>query len=47
MEPKPAENDTTTRIRQGVTGHNVRVVLLVGTIGAAIGLTAAYFVFFG
>ena len=31
--------------RQGVIGHNVRYVLLFGTLGAAIGLAliAAYF----
>ena len=27
--------------RQGVTGHNVRYVLLFGTAGAIIGLTGA------
>ena len=31
-------------VRQGVTGHNVRYVLLFGLLGAVFGLAAAAFV---
>ena len=36
---------TTTEAREGVTGHNVRYVLLVGT-GAVIVLFAALWLFY-
>lgn len=29
--------------RQGVTGHNVRYVLIVSTVGAIVALTLAYY----
>jgi hypothetical protein len=32
--------------RQGVTGHNVRYVLIGGLAGAVIGLTIVYLVYF-
>jgi hypothetical protein len=35
-----------TAARQGVTGHNVRYVLIISTIGAIIALTIVYFVTF-
>jgi hypothetical protein len=38
--------ETATEARQGVTGHNVRYVLLFGTVGAFVALFAAYFAFF-
>jgi hypothetical protein len=31
---------------QGVTGHNVRIVLTIGTIGALVAIFIAYFAFF-
>jgi hypothetical protein len=34
------------KARQGVMGHNVRYVLLFGTIGAVAALVLAYFLFF-
>ena len=35
--------DQTNRLRQGVTGHNVRAVLAIGAVGAIIALALAYF----
>jgi hypothetical protein len=32
-----------TAARQGVTGHNVRYVLIVSTVSAIVALTFAYF----
>jgi len=32
-----------TAARQGVTGHNVRYVLIVRTVGAIVALTLAYY----
>ena len=32
-----------TEARQGVTGHNVRYVLIISTVGAIVALTIAYF----
>ena len=37
---------TATEARQGVTGHNVRYVLVVSTIAAFVALMAIYFAFF-
>jgi hypothetical protein len=34
-----------TEASQGVKGHNVRVVLVIGTIGAAIAIGLAYLLF--
>jgi hypothetical protein len=33
--------------RQGVTGHNVRYVLVYGLAAAVVALAAIYFVYFG
>ena len=41
--PRPIK--TTTEARQGVTGHNVRTVLIVGT-GAAIAILALLWLFY-
>ena len=35
-----------TAARQGVTGHNVRYVLIISTVGAIVALTIAYFFVF-
>jgi len=35
-----------TAARQGVTGHNVRYVLIVSTVSAIIALTVVYLYFF-
>jgi hypothetical protein len=35
-----------TEARAGVTGHNVRYVLVFGTLGAAIAFMAVYLCFF-
>jgi hypothetical protein len=35
-----------TKASQGTKGHNVRYVLLAGTVGAVIALALAYFAFF-
>jgi hypothetical protein len=32
-----------TEARQGVTGHNVRYVLIISTVCAVVALTLAYF----
>jgi hypothetical protein len=32
-----------TEARQGVTGHNVRYVLIISTVCAVVALTIAYF----
>jgi hypothetical protein len=37
---------TPTRARAGVTGHNVRYVLLWGTVGAVVAFTIVCFGFF-
>jgi hypothetical protein len=37
---------TPTRARQGARGHNVRLVLAFGTIGAVAALALTYFLFF-
>jgi hypothetical protein len=36
---------STTAARQGVTGHNVRYVLIWGTLLAAVALMSFYFLF--
>ncbi len=38
--------DQTNRVRQGVTGHNVSTVLVLGTIGVVIVFFLAYWYFF-
>jgi hypothetical protein len=38
---------TKNRARAGVTGHNVRYVLLFGTVGVAVLFAALWFFFFG
>ena len=38
--------ETTTEARQGVTGHNVRYVLIWGTGGAILVFVIAYALFF-
>jgi hypothetical protein len=35
-----------TRARQGVTGHNVRYVLVFGTVGVIVAFCAVYLAFF-
>ena len=47
----PPENEdrvvmSTTRARQGVTGHNVRYILLAGTTGIIVLFIVVYIVFF-
>jgi hypothetical protein len=38
--------ESTTEARQGVTGHNVRYVLVFGTLGAVIAMVVIYFAVF-
>ena len=38
--------ETATEARQGVTGHNVRTVLVVSLVGVVIALAAIYAIFF-
>lgn len=38
--------ETTTEARQGVTGHNVRTVLLASVAAAVVALVIVYFAFF-
>ena len=40
------DKTTPNRVRQGVTGHNVRYVLSLGTLGAVIALVVFYVFFF-
>jgi len=40
---RPTELDT-TRARQAVTGHNVRYVLFLGTLGVAIGFAIVWWI---
>lgn len=40
------ETVTTTEARQGVTGHNVNIVLVVSTIGAIVCLALIWAYFF-
>lgn len=35
--------ETTAEARQGVTGHNVRYVLVIGTLAAVAALALVYF----
>jgi hypothetical protein len=35
--------ESATEARQGVTGHNVRYVLVIGTVAAAIAMALVYF----
>ena len=42
----PAPELAPSEASQGVKGHNVRVVLAVGTIGAVIAIGIAYLLFF-
>lgn len=45
---EPAEaSSTTNKVRQGVTGHNVRYVLLFGTAGAVLAFILVFVAFFG
>lgn len=50
MSMQQPHNETsaksTTRARQGVVGHGVRYVLVVGLAGAAAALAAVYLYFF-
>ena len=38
---------STTEARAGVTGNNVRYVLMIGLLAVIIGFTIIYIVFFG
>ena len=44
-EPRPIKS--TTEARQGVTGHHVRTVLIVGTGAAIIMLGLLWLIYFG
>ena len=35
--------ESTAEARQGVTGHNVRYVLVIGTLAAVVALALVYF----
>ena len=46
LQPRAAEHEVVlpkTAARQGVTGHNVRYVLIISTVGAIVGLTIVYY----
>ncbi len=38
--------ETTTEARQGVTGHNVRYVLIFSVLGAIAAMVIVFFMFF-
>jgi len=42
MPEPPPTRETVREARQGVTGHNVRIVLLVGCALAVIGMGLAF-----
>ena len=42
----PAPQLSSNEASQGVKGHNVRIVLAIGTIGAVIAIGIAYLLFF-
>jgi hypothetical protein len=44
---QPRVVEETTRARQGVTGHNVRYVLIFGLAGVIIAFAIIYLMFFG
>lgn len=44
---RPHDRDPKTKVRQGVTGHNVRRVLLISLGLTALALMAAYFHYAG
>jgi len=49
LRPRGAEHEVVlpkTAARQGVTGHNVRYVLIISTVGAIVALTIAYYFVF-
>jgi hypothetical protein len=49
LQPRGAEHKVIlpkTAARQGVTGHNVRYVLIISTVGAIVALTIAYYLVF-
>jgi hypothetical protein len=46
LRPRGAEHEVVlpkTAARQGVTGHNVRYVLIISTLGAIVALTIVYY----
>lgn len=43
VRDRPHDREPKTKVRQGVTGHNVRYVLLISLGLAALALMAAYF----
>lgn len=52
LSPQPDELDSATsemanKVRQGVTGHNVRYVLLFGIAGVVLAFIFVYVAFFG
>jgi hypothetical protein len=49
VEPEELDNDsaTTNKVRQGVTGHNVRYVLLLSLAGVVLAFIVAYLAIFG
>jgi hypothetical protein len=49
LQTRGAEHEVVlskTAARQGVTGHNVRYVLIISTVGAIVALTIAYYFVF-
>ncbi|MBV9347127.1 MAG: hypothetical protein JOZ70_08355 [Pseudolabrys sp.] len=44
MDKRTVEN--ATEARQGVTGHNVRWVLMAGTVAVIVGFAIVYLAFF-
>jgi len=49
LRTRGAEHDVVlskAAARQGVTGHNVRYVLIISTVGAIVALTIAYYFVF-
>jgi hypothetical protein len=45
-DEQPRIVKSTTEAREGVTGHNVRYVLVVSVVGAAVVLAGLWFYYF-
>jgi hypothetical protein len=47
QDPEDLERTQTNKARQGVTGHNVRYVLLFGIVGVVLGFILVYVAILG
>jgi hypothetical protein len=47
QDPEDVDRTQTNKARQGVTGHNVRYVLIFGIAGVVLGFVIVYVAVFG